>query len=477
MPWDLDLDWPLIYFTSEWLVRLAMLFYVPQRRTPSAARTWLLFIFVVPWVGLLLYGVFGRAYLPKRRLLMQRAVSERIRQQGSDYFRPHAASPVLGDQFAPAVKLAECLGDFPIVGGNAMELLPDYGPAIDRLIDDIHAAREHVHLLYYIFADDATGRRVADALLVAARRGIACRFLIDFLGSKSARKRLVQELRAGGVEVVLLLPVHWLRRHSNRLDLRNHRKLAIIDGRIAYVGSQNIVNADFKPGLQFEELVARVHGPIVLQLQAVFLSDLYLETSHATTGPSFFPPPGVEGDSPAQALPSGPGFPQANNQRLFTALIHAARHRIVLTTPYFVPDETLLAAIQSAALRGVETHLIVSRQLDQWLVGLAQRSYYESLLECGVQIHLYRERFLHAKHMSVDDRVAVIGSSNMDLRSFLLNAEISLLVYDPQVAAALRAIEARRMQQAETLSLSAWRQRPASHKFFENLSRLVDSLL
>jgi cardiolipin synthase len=308
------------------------------------------------------------------------------------------------------------------MAGNHLELLPVYDASIDRLVADIQAAHEHVHLLYYIFADDATGQRVAQALLAVAKRGVRCRVLIDSLGSKSARRALVPELRAGGVEVMEMLPFRWLRRTGARLDLRNHRKIAVIDGRVAYLGSQNIVNADFKKGLVYEELVTRVTGPVVTQCQAMFLVDRFFETGARLEHRSHFPHLTQSGTSLAQVLPSGPGFPHANNQRLIVALLHASQKRVVITTPYFIPDETLFQALQSAALRGVEVHLIVSRQADQLLVGLAQPSFYEELLEAGVQIHLYRERFLHAKHLSVDDAVALIGSSNMDIRSFLLNA-------------------------------------------------------
>jgi cardiolipin synthase len=301
--------------------------------------------------------------------------------------------------------------------------------------------------------------------------------LVDSLASKKSRHRLLPKLRAAGVEAIEMLRFSFFRRTSARVDLRNHRKIAVIDGRIGYVGSQNLVEADFKPGLIYEETVVRATGPIVLQLQAVLLIDRYQETQEALLDLSLFPPPQHPGHSPAQALPSGPGYPVENNQRLLVALIYAARKRIVVTTPYFIPDEPLMQALQSAALRGVEVHLVVSRQMDQWLVGLAQRSYYEELLQSNVHIHVYSKRFLHAKHVSIDDGAALIGSSNMDIRSFALNAEISLLVYCPQVVAQLRAIQERYFAGAELLTLTEWQQRPLILKLLQNTARLVDSIL
>lgn len=469
--------WATIYLLFEWSLRLLMLFYVPQRRPPAAARTWLLLIFIQPVVGVMLYATFGRPHLSRRRRELQGRVAELLRTRGKAWFSPYAASPQLPLHFQQAVALAERLGDFSIVGGNNLELLDGYDAAIERLIADIDAARQHVHLLYYIFRDDDTGRRVADALVRAAGRNVACCLLIDSLGSKSSRGRLAAELRAAGVEVRELLPWNLFNRKSARIDLRNHRKIAIFDGRIGYVGSQNIASADFKPGLVYEELVVRLTGPAVTQLQAVFLADRYFEAESGEKDESFFVKPDLSGQVLAQALPSGPGFPAANNQRLMVALVHAARSRIVFTTPYFVPDESLLQAIQTAVLRGVCVHLIVPAQADQALVCLAQRSFYDDLLDAGVHVHLYGRRFLHAKHATFDDSVALVGSSNLDIRSFRLNAEISLVVYDSTFVARLQAIQNDQLAAARELTPAEWNQRPLAVRLLQNTARLVDSLV
>src|SRR5262249_47963424 len=200
-----------------------------------------------------------------------------------------------------------------------------------------------------------------------------------------------------------------------------------------YTGSQNLVSAEFKNGLAYEDLMVRVTGPVALELQYIFAADWFLETNEVLDGESEFPCPEIAGGVPAQALASGPAFPTQNNQRLFVALVHGARERVVLTTPYFIPDEPLLQAMQTAAVRGVGVHLVVSEVGDHPIVSLAQKSYYEELLDAGVQVHLYRKNFLHAKHLSVDRAVAVIGTSNLDVRSFALNAEVMLLIYDPGV--------------------------------------------
>jgi len=312
----------------------------------------------------------------------------------------------------------------------------------------------------------------------AQKRRVSCRLLIDDAGSRKFIGRLEGDLVNAGVEVVRVLPVSlWRRISSARVDLRNHRKIAVMDGRVGYTGSQNIIDPAFKKPLVYEEVVVRVEGPAVAQLQAVFLADHFVETAQGIRDSGMFPTEHRAGDSAVQLLPSGPGYPHENNQRMIVSLLHAARKRVVLTTPYFIPDEPVLQAMQTAVLRGVEVHLVVSKQIDQMLVGLGQRSYYQDLLEAGIRIHSYTKRFLHAKHVSIDDRVALIGSSNMDIRSFVLNAEVMLVVYDKEVVARLAGIQARYFADSEEITVEDWRRRPGWQKVLQNVARLADSLL
>src|SRR5262249_13100106 len=209
------------------------------------------------------------------------------------------------------------------------------------------------------------------------------------------------------------------------------------------------------------------------ELQYLFAADWLLETNEVLDGENEFPAPEIAGAVPAQALPSGPAFPTQNNQRLFVALVHGASKQVVLTTPYFIPDEPLLQAMQTAALRGVKVHLVVSEKGDFSIVSRAQESYFEDLLEAGVQIHLYRKTFLHAKHLSVDDSVALIGSSNLDIRSFALNAEVMLMIYDSGLAARLAVEQERYFANSRTLTLTEWRQRSFGTKLAPNLARVL----
>jgi cardiolipin synthase A/B len=482
--WDAFLDWThpafwaSVYYLGEWVVRIVMLAVVPMRRNPEAAKGWLLLIFFLPIIGLPLYLLIGRPRLPRWRTELLgklpealAAVRQRLRKE------QHLLNPDVSADFAPVVRLAQNLGHLPLLAGNAADILVDYDGTIDRLVTDIDAATDHVHLLYYIYADDATSQKVTDALGRAVRRNVTCRVMIDRIGSGKHRKRIVPKLTALGVHVQVVLPVGFFRRKAGRYDLRNHRKIAVIDGRIGYTGSQNLITSGFKHGLTFEELVVRVTGPAVLELQYVFIADWFLETEEVLANETTFPTPQATGTIPVQALPSGPEYPMQNNKRFITALVHGARQRMVLTTPYFIPDDALLQAMETAAVSGVEVHLVVSAMRDQLLVGLAQQSYYEELLEAGVKIHLYDKNFLHAKHVSIDNALTLIGSSNLDIRSFVLNAEITLLFYDTGLTSRLNAEQERYFASCRTLTLAEWRLRPRWLKVIQNLARLLSPLL
>jgi cardiolipin synthase len=471
------MNWSLAYLISEWVIRFVMLVYVPQRRSAAASRTWLLLIFLLPWPGLLLYALFGRIYLSRHRIEMQARASRRIREvqsrRKSREFEPGHLSPTVQS----LMRLGQQLGDFEAVSGNSVELLTDYVVFIDRLVADIDAAQESAHLVFYIFEADAIGWRVGEALLRATKRGVKCRVLMDAVGSRQGLHKMAPKLRAAGIEVRAALATGYFRRNAARFDLRNHRKLAVIDSRIGYTGSQNIVNPEFVKGYPNEELQARLTGPIVAQLQAVFLADHFIETDEATASEGHFPGLPPTGPSAAQILPGSPGYGHENAQEFIVALLYAARQRVVITTPYFVPDEPVLQAVRCATLRGVEVHLVVSMHANQLITQLAQRSFYEALLEYGVQIHLYQPRFLHAKHLTVDDEIALLGSTNIDIRSFALNAEINLIVYDPAVVSALREVQRRYFEHSHDLRADLWLRRPSPQKALENTARLADSLL
>jgi cardiolipin synthase len=476
--WILELPWSWTLMAGEWLVRLTMLAYIPQRRPPAAARTWLLLIFLFPWAGLVVYLIVGRIQIPKRRRTLLEKLSRTVREAAQG-LPPEIRTPLdqLPEGVANAARLAERLTAFPMLSGNTVELLSEYEASLERLATDIQNARLRVHLLYYIYGDDDVAERVTQALEQAARRGVQCRLLLDGIGSKQALKTVAPRLRAAGVEVTEVLPVRFLRPRGTRVDIRNHRKVAIIDGQIGYVGSQNVVAPRFVPGFPNEELVARVTGPIVAELGAVFWVDRLQETEPTADSSPGWGPTERTGDVVAQLIPSAPSYRQQTFAMLLVSLIHQARRNVTITTPYFVPDEPFLAALRTAIERGVQVRLIVPLHSNQRLTVLAQSSYYEELLEAGVEIHQYRTHFLHAKSLVIDDDLVIVGSSNMDIRSFAINAEANLLIHDATVARQVRELNQRHIDQSDRLTLEAWRRRPLAIRIAQNTARLADSLL
>lgn len=477
-PWRDPALWAELFVVSDWTIRIVMAGVVPYRRAPSPAVAWLLFIFAFPWIGLAAYLLLGSWRLPAARVGQYDRLRERL-DTLIEHMRkdPRARRPRIKPEFEGAVMLAENLGHLPIVGGNRVELLADYDGVIDRIVTDIDGAQRHAHLLFYIFEDDAIGKRVVDALARAAGRGVTCRVLIDTVGTGARTlRRLLPRMRALGIEAHETLPLGLFRRKAARFDLRNHRKIVVVDGTVAYTGSQNVVESLGEDGLWNDEMVVRLEGPVVLQLQGTFAADWFIESDAMLPDDVFVEVP-ARGTVAAQVLPSGPGFPVGNYQRLLLSLLHGARKRVILTTPYFIPDEALLQALQTAVLRGARVDLIVSEHLDSRFVALAQASYYDDLLEFGVHVHRYRDRFLHAKHVTIDDEVAVIGSSNLDIRSFRLNNEVSVVCYDAGVASELRAEAERTMSKATPLDPSTWARRGMAEQLVENLARLVSPLL
>ncbi len=460
-----------VYLISDWVIRVAMLVIVPWHRPPEATRSWLLLIFFLPLAGLLLYLAIGRPSFPAWR-------RERFAS-----LRPHNAALLAKlppaaitdeDRGAAAAALARKIGGWLAVAGNAVEFLSDYDEVIRRLVADIDAAKHDVRILVYIFADDATGRLVIDALGGAVARGVACHVLVDPVGSHRWIRNTTRLLREAGVETREALPLHFLRGRTRR-DMRNHRKLFLIDGAIGYAGSQNIVAKDFRPGITNRELVLRVTGPVVAELAAVFVGDWYLETETMLTirtdGLA------VSGAAVAQLLPSGADFGVQGFEMLLVAQINAARERVTIATPYLIPNESLIGAMRIAVLRGVAVDVIVSKVADQPLVSLAQRSYYDELLVAGVAIHRFRDELLHAKTISIDGTLAIVGSSNVDIRSFQLNNEASLILYDPSSVATLGSIQRYYIANSDELDLAVWRGRAPLAKVAENLARLVTPLL
>ncbi|WP_320670077.1 cardiolipin synthase [Patulibacter defluvii] len=466
-------------------VRIAAVVIVPVNRRPESAMAWLMAIFLIPYIGVIAFLLIGNPKLPAHRRRRQREANRLIleRTAGMDAVPDGDPGP---PWLASVVRLNRNLGAMPLVTGNRAELIEDYGGSLAAMTGAVEAARETIHVEFYIVAADATTEPFFAALEAAVARGVTVRLLYDHVGSLRTphHRRTLRRLRATGADWRPMLPVQPLRGRYQRPDLRNHRKLLVVDGDVAFVGSQNLIDRSYnkrgnrRRGLQWQELMVRLEGPIVASVDAVFVTDWHSEGGEQLEIE-------IDDADPAEAattlecqvVPSGPGFDDDNNLKLFNSLIYNAQRRVSITSPYFVPDESLMHAVTTAAERGLDVELFVSEIGDQPLVFHAQRSYYEALLRSGVRIHRYPAPYiLHAKHLTIDDDVSVIGSSNMDMRSFGLNMELSLMVSGREFADRLRAVEDHYRSVSRELTLDEHRGRPWPSQIVDNLARLTSAL-
>ncbi|WP_185982758.1 cardiolipin synthase [Aureimonas mangrovi] len=471
--------WAYALAIANWTIIFGALIYIPFRRSPAAAQSWLILFFFLPWAALVIYLALGHAEHPRWRKKRLKEVPRIIEKALGDLSLDQRGGC---DNLEPRHRMASTLirniGRLPCLSGNAIDLDADYNRVVDRIAGDIDRATNHAHVMFYILQDDEAGNRVLSALERAVKRGVTCRLLVDAMGSRADLAKIRKRLKGSGVNLRVILPLSiWNR--ATRADLRNHRKIVVIDGLIGWVGSQNMHRIEYEPKSFYREVMARVSGPVVLELQAIFIGDWYLETEEDIASPALMPAPSGEraGTAMAQVLPTGPDYPEARVDILFTDLIHTAREKVVLATPYFIPNEPLLQAMATAVAKGVEVTLFVTSTTNSKLIDHAQQSYYEELMSSGVEVMQYRERFLHAKHLSIDDDIAIVGSANMDRRSFELNSEVTLVAYDKPLVERLRRIERDYRGKSHRLDPVEWEKRGFFVKLAENVTRLISPLL
>jgi cardiolipin synthase len=474
--------WLALLEILNWAIRVGMLPIVLQRRrTTAAATAWLVVIFFYPLAGIVLYFMLGSTRLTRRRVRLHRAMIDARRSlKRLDQYVPDSVQTLEVDHLSVS-RQAEKISGLPVVLGNDFLFCTNWTEVIDRLIADIDAAQHHVHLLFYIFATDATGTRVIEALLRAAKRGIKCRLLADALASRPflRDRALSGRLREAGVHVAAAMRLRGPGRFLPRFDLRNHRKLAVIDAKLAWVGSQNVVNADYggRRGAPWFDMMARVTGPLVAELQVVFLEDWFAETGEELSPEQVLAVPAPGGAALAQVVATGPTEIVETYNRVVIALLGAAQREVTLTTPYFAPDESTLLSMQMAADRGVKVTMVVPARGDQIFVGAAGRANQGPLLRAGCDIRLFEKGLIHTKSITVDGVLGAFGSANLDVRSFNLNFELNVLVYGEAVTAQLRNVQQQYLAAARPLTLEEFLSRSWLRRLFDQVCGLLSPLL
>jgi cardiolipin synthase len=479
----------LLYNESGWLllrlVELSVIFRIMLRphREPSSRIAWIVVVAVIPVLGLLAYIMLGEVNLGRRHLQAQQNALQLL--PSPETVAGAAASVELPAHFLPLFKLGQSINGFSAVKGNYARLMADSNTAIDTMVADIDGARQHVHVLFYIWLSDNNGLKVAEALKRAVARGVCCRALADGLGSRAMiTSKHWSAMREAGVKLAAALPLGnpLLRPVRGRIDLRNHRKIVVIDGSITYCGSQNCADPEFRVKPKFApwvDILLRFQGPIVAQNQHLFacdwMSSVDEDLSELFHDPAPLPVP--EHELIAQVIGTGPSYRNSAMPEVFTALMYSARRELTISTPYFVPNEAMLESLCSVAYRGVKTTLILPARNDSAFVGAASRGCYADLLDAGVQLHEYQGGLLHAKTLTVDGEVALIGSANMDRRSLDLNFENDILLYDRSLTAEIYQRQCSYVQDSKPVTakqVAAW---SMGHRIWNNTAALLSPVL
>ena len=470
------------------LVVLIAIRVIMRRPATGVALAWLVLVAFVPFVGALFYLLVG-----ERRIGLRRA--RRIAKLRTTYATlakgviDTGLTQVDWDKHRAEARGMDRLGvrmiGVPTVAGSSAQFYSSSEQILTAIAQDVEGARQSVLMEFYIWNEGGAANDVLEALIRAAQRGVSCRVLVDALGARPWWKgQQPQRLRAAGVQVHPALPVGLLQVLFGRNDLRLHRKIVIIDGQVAWTGSMNLVDPRFfKQDAhvgQWVDAMVRVEGAAVVPLAMTMIGDWMVETAEPVESIKRSAALGrveAKGTEDVQVIPSGPGESQDGLLQMLLAVINSAREELVLTTPYFVPDDSLLRALRGAAGRGVRVEMILPEKVDSLLTRFASRSYYSELMDAGVQIHLYRQGLLHTKSMTADRRISMFGTVNLDMRSLWLNYEVALFVYGTTFAEQLRALQQSYLDDSECLDAGEWSQRPVSQRFLENTLRLVSPVL
>lgn len=491
--------WQWLLVIADYLLKFIALGYVPSQRKPTSAMAWLLAIFLVPFVGIILFMLIGSPNINRRRHRIQNQANEMLRTisaEEPDVPAGHHLSPEL----TSLVSLNRRLTAMPASSGTVVDVHADYDGSIRAMADAVDRAAHYVNVQIYITAWDDTTDVFFRALERAVDRGVTVRLMFDHVGSWKypGYRTLGRRLDEIGVRWLVMLPLQPWRWRFRRPDLRNHRKLVVIDGHTGFMGSQNMIDSSYlmkdniKEGRHWVDNMVEMTGPVVTLLNSVFAVDWFTECgeeielitpsesaewlSHRRKGPGseVVPDPGTD---MLQIVPSGPGFTTEPNLRLFTSVVHHAKRSLTLVSPYFIPDEALLEAITTAAYRGVEVELFVSEKADQTLVEHAQSSYYAELLAAGIRIRRYPyPAVLHSKFIIADDEVVCTGSSNMDMRSFGLNYEVTLMSVEGTLLGRMAALASDYREASTELTTDVWDSRPWHRRYIDNLARLTSAL-
>ncbi|MEX0704543.1 MAG: cardiolipin synthase [Planctomycetales bacterium] len=476
MIWLTTLAIVLAYLLSLALIRWVLLL---KKQNPTSSVAWIMAIVGLPYLGGLLFLLFGVNRVQRRRAGLRRAL--RSGDGETPLLGQYQVMPgeSLNSQQQSLMRLASRSVDKVPTYGNRIEVLADTNRTLALLEEAIRSAAETVHLEYYIWQPDRTGTRMRDLLIEKARAGVKVRFLYDKVGSLWLSKRFLRPMVEAGIDVAAFIPGATLRERWS-FNLRNHRKIVVVDGRVGFTGGMNIgdeyLGRDPSVGY-WRDTHLRIEGPVVLQLQSEFAESWRFATGESLTDPTLFPEPQAAGQVLAQLIPGEPTAELSALYNLMFAALNEARDRVLLTTSYFVPFGGLLTALETAALRGVKVRVLVAGPPTYFWTSWAGRSFYEELLSAGVELFEYRRGLMHAKTLTIDGCWSLVGTPNFDARSLALNFEVAVAMYDSRIAAQLEAQFERDIEGARRIDLAEWSNRSTWRVLGENACRLFAPML
>jgi cardiolipin synthase A/B len=478
------LDWATLLTVLVSALELLSFCLIPvvilRTRQPLAAVAWILGIILVPGVGGLLYLATGTTRVQRKTQRKQHA-REAIEKQLPSLVSHEVSPPPDANECVRTelMALACHVTETRPTWGNDVVVITDTKRAYGLQEQAILEAKNHIHLEYYIFQPDETGRRFRDLLIAKAGEGVKVRFLYDAVGSLRLGHRFLAPMREAGIRVTPFLPVNPLRRRWV-FNLRNHRKILVVDGTVGFTGGVNVGNEYIGRRSQFgywRDTHMLLRGPSVLQLQQVFAQDWFFAADEELVAPELYPTAYEPGDQTVQVIASGPDLPFEVGHELFFAAITCARRHVLIESCYFVPPDSIRWALQSAAHRGVNVRIILPARSAHLSALLAAQSYYEELLASGVQIFEYLEGLMHSKVLSVDGEWSYVGSANMDNRSLRLNFEVGAVFYGPRMARELEEMFRTDLSRSRALELNLWSSRSILRRLAENTCRLLSPVL
>ncbi len=482
------MNWILIAETAYLILLILVgLRIVYDTRSSSKTLAYLLLIIFVPLGGILIYFSFGINYRKRliysKKLLkdkkLQQELTERIVTLSETNLQNNLKEIGEGEALVHLL-MNDSLS--PLYSGNGIKILMNGEEKFPEVINALKAAKHHIHIEYYIYENDHIGNLLKDILIEKAKEGLEVRFIYDDFGSRSIRRKFVRELRAAGVEAYPFNRIRILLL-ANRLNYRNHRKIIIVDGRCAFVGGINVSDRYINDGREqvfWRDTHLRIDGPAILQLQHVFLGDWnFCSKQELQIEPQYFRRDFEQNPQPVniQIAASGPDSPTSTIMLSLLKAINLAKQEVLITTPYLIPGDSIINALQVAALGGVSVKILAPGVSDSQLVNAAAWSNYGDLLGAGVEIYLYRKGFVHAKTMVVDGSISMVGTANMDFRSFDLNFEVNAVIYSSRLGERMKGEFYRDLEDASRLTLQEWQTQPWYKQLGERIARLLSPLL